>query len=210
MKITILPILFILLTASVIYSQDTKKLPVETASPADTKPSVNSSPKKRPDLNNLIGLTGQKAPVFVSKDINENEYNIENLTGKIVVINLWATWCQPCIEEFPELNALVNKFKDKDIVFLAVTSEDKALVENFLQKNSFSYQIIPAALNVMKQYSPKEKPDPVTGKSRTIQALPTHIVIDREGNVVKHIWGSSANKIFELSQTIEQQLTSQK
>ncbi len=205
MKKTFPTILFVLLTASIICAQATKESSVKTA-PADSIRQAVSTSIKRPDLNNLVNLTGQKAPNFVSVDMNGVEYNLEKLRGKIVVINLWATWCEPCVKEMAELNALFEKFKDKDIVFLAATDENKSFVEGFLQKNQFSYQILPDALNIIKQYSPKEKTDPITGKSRTIKALPTHIVIDREGATIKHVWGFTSQKIPELSQTIEQLL----
>jgi thiol-disulfide isomerase/thioredoxin len=188
-----------------IFAQGTKESTTRVA-PAEPVPSTTSASTKRPDLNNLVNLTGLKAPNFVSVDMNGTEYNLENLHDKIVVINLWATWCKPCIEEMPELNNLVKKFKDKDVVFLAAAPEDKILLEGFLQKNPFLYQILPGALDIIKKYSPKEKADPVTGKSRTIQVMPTHIVIDRGGTTVKHTWGFSSQKIPELSQAIEQLL----
>lgn len=113
-------ILFLLSISSIVSAQTTDS--ATTAAPADSKPATKST--KRPDLNNLINLTGQKAPDFVSVDMNGTEYNLENLRGKIVVINLWATWCVPCVEEMPMLNNMVNKFKGKDVVFLGATSED--------------------------------------------------------------------------------------
>lgn len=195
-------VLFLLLTSGIIWAQENEGSSNKTV-PAAT-------PKKRPDLNNLVSLTGQKAPDFILTDLNGTEYNLEKLRGKIVVINLWATWCVPCVEEIPELNALVNKFKNKDVVFLAATTEDRTVLEGFLQKNPFAYQILPGALDIMKKYSPKEKTESADVKPRTIQALPTHIVIDWEGMVIKHVWGFGGNKISELSQSIERLLAAQK
>lgn len=207
MKNSLSAILFLLLTASVICAQTAGKSPTKIV-PNDSKSRAASPPIKAIDLNNLTNLTGQKAPNFISVDMNGTEYNLENLRGKIVVINLWATWCKPCIAEMPELNALVDKFKDKDVVFLAAAPENKTLLEGFLRKHPFSYHILPGALPVIKQYSPKEKTVSPDVKSRTIQVMPTHIVIDREGITVKHVWGFSSQAIPELSQTIEQLLTS--
>lgn len=206
MKKTLPAILFLLLKAGIIHAQEAKE-PSTTIVPLASKPMAASTSKKI-DLRNLISLTGQKAPNFRSADMNGIEFNLENLRGKIVVVNLWATWCKPCIEEMPELNALNDKFKDKEVLFLAAAPEDKGFLEGFLKKNPFSYHILPGALDIIKQYSPRERPDSTDGKSRRIQALPTHIVIDREGKVVKHFWGFSSQKIPELSQYIEELLNS--
>ncbi len=91
----------------------------------------------------LIGLTGQKAPDFTSANMNGAEYNLEDLRGKIVVINLWATYCPPCIEEMPKLNALVEKYQNKDVVFLAPTPDNKNLLEGFLQKTLLNTKSFP-------------------------------------------------------------------
>lgn len=206
MKYSLSAILFLLLTASIIGVQATKESSTKIVPSGSNSPAASTS-KKRVDLNNLANLTGQNAPDFIAADMNGTEYNLDKLRGKIVVINLWATWCAPCIAEMPELNDLVNKFKDKDVVFLAAAPEDKTVLEGFLQKNPFTYQIFPGALDIIKKYSPKEKPDAVTIKPRTIQALPTHIVIDRDGTIAKHSWGFSVHTIPELSKTIEQLLS---
>jgi peroxiredoxin len=194
-------VLLILSVGSTVCAQETE---TSTKTAPANQTTQTSPPKKRPDLNSLIKLTGQKALDFVAADMSGTEYTLEKLGGKIVVINLWATWCKPCVEEMPQLNSLVEKYKDQDVVFLGATAEPKILVESFLQKNSFAYQILPNAPAIIRQYSPKEKTDPVTGKARTIQALPTHIVIDREGTIVKHEWGMNQQTVPQLAQTIEQ------
>jgi uncharacterized protein (TIGR03435 family) len=56
------------------------------------------------------------------------------LTGKAVVLEFWATWCGPCVEAIPHLNELAVRFKDRPVVFLSVTNEDRAVVEAFLKK----------------------------------------------------------------------------
>lgn len=207
MKNSLSAILLLLLTSVIIPAQTTKESSTTIAPSGSNSPAAASTTKKRVDLNNLVNLTGQQAPDFIAVDINGTEANLDKLRGKIVVINLWATWCAPCIAEMPELNDLVIKFKDKDVVFLAAAPEDKTVLEGFLQKNPFTYQIFPGALDIIKKYSPKEKPDAAAIKPRTIQVMPTHIVIDRDGTIAKHSWGFSVHTIAELSKTIEQLLS---
>lgn len=60
-----------------------------------------------------------------------------DLTNKFVVIDFWATWCGPCIQSFPHLNSLADKYQGK-IVFLAISGEKESLVRNFIQKTKLA------------------------------------------------------------------------
>ncbi len=60
--------------------------------------------------------------------------NWQDLRGKMVVVEFWATWCGPCVEAIPHLNELSRKFRDRGVQFLSVTDEDAATVEKFLKK----------------------------------------------------------------------------
>ena len=62
-----------------------------------------------------------------------------DLAGKVTLLEFWATWCPPCRKSIPHLNALHAKFKDKGLVIIGVTDEDKATVEPFLAQNPMHY-----------------------------------------------------------------------
>ena len=64
--------------------------------------------------------------------------SFEALAGKAVVLEIWATWCGPCVGAIPHLNELAEKFKDRPIVFLSVTNEEPAVVEGLLKKRPIS------------------------------------------------------------------------
>jgi thiol-disulfide isomerase/thioredoxin len=78
---------------------------------------------------------------FPSLSLNSSSgaFNIDSLAGKIVVINWWATSCVACVEEMPELNRLVEKYKGKSVEFLAII-DDKENLEKFLKDHSFEYK----------------------------------------------------------------------
>lgn len=63
---------------------------------------------------------------------------LEALRGKAVVLEFWATWCQPCVEGIPHLNELAGNMKDKPVQFIAVTSEDPATVKPFLSTHQLN------------------------------------------------------------------------
>ncbi|MNK00809.1 Thiol-disulfide oxidoreductase ResA [compost metagenome] len=70
---------------------------------------------------------GRKVPVFEVLNVNGSKSDLSEYAGKTIVIDFWASWCAPCRREIPHIRELYNKFKDKNVVFLAVSmdSEDK-------------------------------------------------------------------------------------
>src|SRR5512146_3334745 len=55
-----------------------------------------------------------------------------SLRGQVVVLEFWATWCAPCIAAQPDLNELVDTFKDRQVQFVSITDEDESVVAQFL------------------------------------------------------------------------------
>ena len=96
------------------------------------------------DENNQF-LAGQKLPDFDLMDLKGNKINSRDLKGRPVVINIWFATCIPCMEEMPALNELKEKFQNSDVVFLAITFENKITVQNFLKKHRFNFAALPDA-----------------------------------------------------------------
>ncbi len=71
---------------------------------------------------------------------------IENRNGKILFVNFWATWCVPCVEEFPDLVKIYNENKDSDFEFLSVSvdlsSDIETKVKPFLNKQSADFPVV--------------------------------------------------------------------
>ena len=202
MKIIILSMLLNLLVFGVAFGQ------ISAAPTIINRPTVAAT--ENPAADNpidLVGLKGQAAPTFTLPSMNGTEYGLEKMRGKIVVINLWGTFCAPCIDEIPKLNALVKAYKDKDVIFLAPTPDDKTVLETFLQKYPFNYQVLPNGYNFVEKYAPHKKTADPQKKGEFLMILPTHLVIDQTGNVTYHEWGFNKDTIKKLSDEIERLLS---
>lgn len=80
---------------------------------------------------------------FKIKDIEGNVTDVKTLKGKTIFINIWATWCPPCVAEMPGINALRAKFKDDPNVHFLMISEDRDLQTaiNWVEKKGFDLPI---------------------------------------------------------------------
>lgn len=115
---------------------------------------------------------GREFPFQFMTDVNGNTFRKEDFENKIVVVNYWFVECPPCIKEIPELNALVEEFKENDdIFFIAPSLSDKSKILSMLQKRPFNYALIPD----MEIHAKEEM---------GISFYPTNMVIDKTGKVV--------------------------
>lgn len=122
---------------------------------------------------NHYKMEGKPFPDFNFVDLNGNEYNKKNTKGKIIVLKCWFINCQACVAEFPELNELVNEFKnDNSIQFISLAFEKKNELKKFIEKKPFSYKIIPEQREFME-------------KSLSVNQYPTHFIIDENGVILK-------------------------
>src|SRR5262245_61477504 len=82
------------------------------------------------------GAPGNCAPDFHLKDLNGKEIRLSQFRGKVVALNLWASWCAPCATEIPSMQEAVRRMPQKDFVMLAVSadSDGKKAVAPFLEK----------------------------------------------------------------------------
>lgn len=75
----------------------------------------------------------QKAD-FTLTDLQGKEWHLQDLRGKVVLVNFWATWCPPCRKEMPDLQALYDQYKDQGLVVLAISDEGSGKVVPFIAK----------------------------------------------------------------------------
>ena len=141
------------------------------------------------NMSSRNDLQGKPAMSFQATDIFGNNYTLESLKGKVIVMNFWFVECKPCVIEMPELNKLVDKYKNSEVVFLGFATNDKSKIENFLKKTTYKYNIIPDAKEAVKSYN--------------INAFPTHLVIDKNSTISFTAVGLGPNTIEDLDKNIE-------
>ncbi len=116
----------------------------------------------------------QCLPAVTYEDLNREQYPPQELKGKVVVVNFWATWCGPCKKEIPAFNRVYDKYKDQGVVFLGVlndnTVDDNGLL-NFMSDNEFTYPVVKADQDILAAY-------------HWPAALPTTFIYDHHGRIV--------------------------
>ena len=129
------------------------------------------------DLSALINLEG-------------NAIDLDDFKGNVLILNIWATWCKPCIAEFESLEKVKEKFQDRNIKIIAVSNEDLKLINEFLDKRKYNLKFIKlnGDLSYFNAYS-----------------LPTTVVFDKSGEEAFRLTGgvdfntnNFINKIIEI------------
>jgi peroxiredoxin len=108
---------------------------------------------------------------FTLTDLDGKQWTLKALRGKVVLVNFWATWCPPCRKEMPDLEALYNRFKDQDMVILAISDEDAAKVRPFVAERRITYRIL---------LDPGRKVNELFG----VEGIPKTFIYDRSGTLV--------------------------
>ena len=86
---------------------------------------------------------GGATPPLVLKDLDGREHRLADYKGKIVVVNFWATWCDPCREEMPSFNRLKARFGDAPLAILAVNlAEGEARIGEFTKKVPLDFPVL--------------------------------------------------------------------
>ena len=135
---------------------------------------------------------GAKAPEFVLQTLDGKDYDSAELKGRILIMDFWATWCQPCIQEMPDYNTLYKKLKSEKFEMIGVTlaSGDAKAVKKFIQNLQIDYPIYMGN-------------DRVEADFGGIMAFPTTFVIDQNWDIVKKYVGGGKVKIDEIEMIVE-------
>ena len=121
--------------------------------------------------------TGALAPDFVLPRLDGSVQKLSNHRGKVVVINLWATWCPPCLEEMPVLDEIVRRYSARGVVVLGLASDDdRTAIERFVRAKSPRMEIL-------------LDPSGAVGTQYGITGYPETFLVDREGRLRRKFIG---------------------
>jgi thiol-disulfide isomerase/thioredoxin len=144
---------------------------------------------------------GKPAPDLTLKDLDGKDLSLAQYKGKVVLVNFWATWCEPCKVEIPELIEMQQKYGAKGFTVLGVAMDDegRSVVAPFVEKERF---------DVNGGKSPMNYPivignDAAADKFGGLIGFPTSVLITRDGKQIRRITGLIGD---DISKTIESQL----
>ena len=131
------------------------------------------------------------APPLALKDLNDKPVTLKDYSGKVVLVNFWATWCDPCREEIPWLISLSQKYGEKGFVVLGVAMDDegKKVVQPFVAKERFEVhgQKVPMSYPIL--IGDGDSADEFLKDVGGALGLPTSVLVSRDGKRVRTIIG---------------------
>ena len=128
---------------------------------------------------------------FTAMDKDGKTVKLSDFKGKKVYINMWASWCGPCMREIPELEKVYQKLKDKnDIVFLSMTSPNDAEFKNQSPQDKSKDVILKKAKELGATYPVLFDVNDRFNINYAIRSFPTHILINSDGTFETRIAGA--------------------
>lgn len=143
--------------------------------------------KLRPQLD-PVGI-GSKAPDFHATDLRTNRpVRLEDYRGKVVLVNIWATWCPPCRAEMPSMERLHKKLAGTDFRIAAVSVDGDAF---YAKDDKTAREVMQFADELALTFDILHDPSGAIRRSYEIFAVPESFVIDRNGVIVKRVIGAA-------------------
>lgn len=140
-------------------------------------------------------LEAQKAaPAFSLRDLSNHEVRLADFKGKIVLLDLWATWCETCVIDIPVLNKLHEKYANRgvDVVGIAVQSGWADDIRPHVSRLGINYRVLVGTDSVMDRYQ--------------VIGVPTTVLIDQAGTIRKKYIGTPPGKEDEKAADLEREI----
>ncbi|HDZ59366.1 MAG TPA: TlpA family protein disulfide reductase [Actinobacteria bacterium] len=134
-------------------------------------------------------MEGDMAPDFTLQTLDGGQISLSDLRGKVVLVNIWATWCNPCREEMPYMERQYQNLKDQPFEILAVSQDrlGETEVEPFVKEYGLTFPIL-------------LDPDKNVGGLFQSSKFPESFIIDKDGVIVERVVGQLGPSNFQLIQ----------
>ncbi|TCD26983.1 redoxin domain-containing protein [Pedobacter psychrodurus] len=151
----------------------------------------------------LAEMIAVPAPNFTLKDLDGNIVSLKDLKGKVIVLDLWSTWCVPCKKSFPAMQVAVNTYKnDPSVKFLFIhtwetTKTPLEDVRKYIAQSGFNFQVLMDLKDGAGRNAAVE--------DYRVSAIPAKFIIDKTGNIVFKLTGftgTDADALKEISERI--------
>ncbi len=129
----------------------------------------------------LAGLP--KAPDFALPSISGDTVRLSDFSGKVVILDFWATWCNPCRQEIPGFIRIYNDYKDKGVVVIGVALDKPEKVRKFAEDYGMNYPVLLGTREVAQKYG-------------GIMGIPTTFILDKEHRIRKKVVGWRPENFF--------------
>lgn len=132
------------------------------------------------------------APAFTVTALDGTKFTLDQMNGRVVLIDFWATWCGPCVGSLPHIDKIASDMKEKGVrVFAVNQAEDKELVQGFMKSKNLT---VPVLLDS----------DSKVGQSYKANAIPETVVIGKDGIVRKVFVGAGPDTETKLREAIDE------
>jgi thiol-disulfide isomerase/thioredoxin len=122
---------------------------------------------------------------FVLKDQHDVPVKMADYKGKVVIVNFWATWCGPCKVEIPDFVKLYDEYKDKGLVIVGISVDDKpAQLRAFMNEYKMNYPVLQMTPEVESAWGP-------------FYGYPTSLIVARDGSICTKHLGPATKEQFE-------------
>jgi len=142
-------------------------------------------------------------PDVTFKDLQGKDVPLSSYKGKVVMLNFWGTWCEPCQHEIPMLISLQNKYSSKGFTLIgAATNDEDATVDKFVHTSRFNV----SGQEMLMNYPIVMNNDEIVTKFGGILGMPTTYLITRDGKIYKRYIGGLDQNAAQVEKDIESQL----
>lgn len=151
-------------------------------------------PNKQSSESTTSESISADAEKFMLQKLSGETIDFDELKGKVVFLNLWATWCPPCIAEMPDIQELYNEMKDENVAFVMLSVDKKGTdkVEKFINKKKYTFPVYLLENGIPEKFSSN--------------VIPTTFIISKDGEILSRQEGMASYNTKEFKEYLREMI----